>query len=292
VYTVARLQQGVTICAIMYDVHGTNANTTSTSQAGGPGGLPSGYKEVTAGLANRNIDNGSEKNSGTPLGNTCKPIQLFNPGIDIQKTPHAQAISSNGTATFTITVTNTGNVTLNNVTVTDANTPDCAHTFASLAPGTANAQSYTCTTSALTTGLTNLAEACGTPAAGDPTQVCDTDTAIVNIEGFSTSQNVVPSDTLHISNLVAPISGNVTFELYKGTACTDTTQRVLSETPVGVTADGDYSTVNASTLQALSDAQFGANSDIQGTWTWNVVYSGGGTNAAQSSCSEHFSIQN
>jgi uncharacterized repeat protein (TIGR01451 family) len=88
VYTNAALQQGITICAIMYDVHGSDSNTTSTTQTGGPGGLPKGASEITAGetivggkTVKGNQDNGAIKNSGTPLGNTCAPLQLFVPTI-------------------------------------------------------------------------------------------------------------------------------------------------------------------------------------------------------------------
>ncbi len=42
------------------------------------------------------------------------------PGVNIAKTPATQSVASGGTANFTLTVTNTGNVTLTGVNVTDA----------------------------------------------------------------------------------------------------------------------------------------------------------------------------
>ena len=45
--------------------------------------------------------------------------------IDIDKTPDLQILESGETATFTINVTNTGDVPLTEVTVADANAPDC-----------------------------------------------------------------------------------------------------------------------------------------------------------------------
>ena len=53
-----------------------------------------------------------------------------------------QTINPGGTATFTITLVNTGNIDLTNVDVTDALTPDCDNNFATLAVGAT--QAYTC----------------------------------------------------------------------------------------------------------------------------------------------------
>ena len=41
------------------------------------------------------------------------------PGVNIAKSPGTQSVASGGTANFTLTVTNTGNVTLTGVNVTD-----------------------------------------------------------------------------------------------------------------------------------------------------------------------------
>ena len=65
---------------------------------------------------------------------------VIHPAIKIEKGPDSQTVSSGGTATFTIKVTNTGDVTLTDVTVTDALAPGCARTkneipaLASMAP--------------------------------------------------------------------------------------------------------------------------------------------------------------
>src|SRR3954470_15830344 len=52
-----------TICALAYDVHGSN-------------GTPSVPSEATAGGANHNTDNSAEKNGQTPGGNVCAPITI------------------------------------------------------------------------------------------------------------------------------------------------------------------------------------------------------------------------
>ena len=89
-----------------------------------------------------------------------------NPAISITKTPKGQTISSGSTATFTIVVTNTGDVTLTNVNVTDQLSPDCAKTsanisaLASMAPGAS--VTYNCSLGNVTAGFTNVATATGT----------------------------------------------------------------------------------------------------------------------------------
>ncbi|HUP82590.1 MAG TPA: SpaA isopeptide-forming pilin-related protein, partial [Candidatus Limnocylindria bacterium] len=78
VYTLAALQAGVTICTIMYDVHGQDSNA---------GGAPNGAKEVTGGGSGHNGDNGAEKNGSTPLGNTCAPIPVPTPSSSPTPSP-------------------------------------------------------------------------------------------------------------------------------------------------------------------------------------------------------------
>ena len=78
VYTLAAIQQGVTICSIMYDVHGQDSDD---------GGAPSKQKETTAGGNDHNGDNGAEKNDNTPLGNTCAPIPVPTPSSSPTPSP-------------------------------------------------------------------------------------------------------------------------------------------------------------------------------------------------------------
>jgi uncharacterized repeat protein (TIGR01451 family) len=81
------------------------------------------------------------------------------PAITIVKNPKSQTITSGGTATFTITVTNTGDVALTDVTVTDAQSPNCNKTIGTLAPG--QAVSYTCTRTNVTASFNNVAVVTG-----------------------------------------------------------------------------------------------------------------------------------
>ena len=117
------------------------------------------------------------------------------PAISITKNPKAQAIATGSTATFTIVVTNTGNVTLTNVNVTDALAPNCAQTSASipaLASMAANASvTYTCALANVTAGFTNLATATGTPPSGP--NVTATDTAPVTVTAPFTPPKALPA---------------------------------------------------------------------------------------------------
>jgi uncharacterized repeat protein (TIGR01451 family) len=99
------------------------------------------------------------------------------PSINIEKTPDTQTIFDGLTATFTITVTNTGNVALSDVAVTDAATPSCDKSWSSLAAG--EVQTYSCTTVALLSSLTNTAVVVGNY---ETTQVTDQDSAAVVID--------------------------------------------------------------------------------------------------------------
>ena len=72
--------------------------------------------------------------------------------------------------TFTITVTNTGDVTLTNVAVVDVLAPGCARTSAQLGANATLAAgasfSYECTLANVTADFTNSATATGTPPVG------------------------------------------------------------------------------------------------------------------------------
>ena len=111
------------------------------------------------------------------------PSTPSSPAISITKNPKSQALVSGATANFTITVTNTGNVTLTNVTVSDSLSPNCNASsttipaLASLAPGAS--VTYNCSLADVTASFTNSATATGTPPSGS--NVTATDTAPVTV---------------------------------------------------------------------------------------------------------------
>ncbi|WP_225752563.1 DUF11 domain-containing protein [Actinotalea sp. Marseille-Q4924] len=107
---------------------------------------------------------------------TASVVVSAAPAIDIEKTPDSQTVTEGDDATFTITVTNTGNVQLTDVTVTDPNSPSCAATIGALAVGATH--SYPCSMTP-TASFTNTATATGT---GAGTQVTDSDSADVVLD--------------------------------------------------------------------------------------------------------------
>jgi uncharacterized repeat protein (TIGR01451 family) len=113
----------------------------------------------------------------------CEPLSVTQqptgtPQISIVKNPKSQTVAVGGTATFTITVTNSGNLTLTNVTVTDPLSPNCNRTkadlpaLASMAPGAS--LTYTCTRPNVRASFDNVATAIGTPPSGPNVTASDT----------------------------------------------------------------------------------------------------------------------
>jgi uncharacterized repeat protein (TIGR01451 family) len=121
--------------------------------------------------------------SSPPPATPNSPATPNTPAISITKNPKSQTIQSGGAASFSITVTNTGNVTLTNVTVTDSLAPACNASsstipaLASMAPGVS--VSYNCALTNVTASFTNSATVTGTPPSGP--NVTATDTAPVTV---------------------------------------------------------------------------------------------------------------
>jgi uncharacterized repeat protein (TIGR01451 family) len=133
-------------------------------------------------LANATVDlTNTATAAGTPpVGSAVSDtdtasVDVVHPAIQIAKSPDTQTVTGGATATFTIAVTNTGDTTLTNVTISDPLTPDCDRAFAHLAPG--GSQVYTCAFVDVKENFTNTATASGTPPIGP--DVTDTDSAAV-----------------------------------------------------------------------------------------------------------------
>ncbi len=99
------------------------------------------------------------------------------PAIDVQKTPDTQVVVQGQSASFTITVTNTGNIPLANVVVTDPLVPTCDRSFATLA--IAEVQTFTCVLANPQSSFTNLVTV---TANTGTTTISDSDSADVVLD--------------------------------------------------------------------------------------------------------------
>ena len=163
-----------------------NGNGTSTL-------APSESYSYSCSLANvsQSFTNSATATGTPPVGQDVDAtdtadVTVINPSIGIVKGPDSQTIVAGGTATFQLTVTNTGDSTLTSVHVDDAQAPGCSRSAAQVAAdhGTSTfapqeSYAYSCTLANVHEELTNSATATGTPAAGS--DVTATDTAQVEV---------------------------------------------------------------------------------------------------------------
>ena len=124
------------------------------------------------------VYSGDANNLGSRSSCTEEILRVDSPSISITKNPKSQSITVGDAANFTITVKNTGTVTLTNVTVVDLLAPNCAKTIGTLAPG--QSTSYDCTLSAVQQSFTNSATATGHPPVGPDVTATDTAPVTVN----------------------------------------------------------------------------------------------------------------
>ncbi len=139
-------------------------------------------------------------------------VPVIHPGIAITKTGPALPVRAGGTATFTVTVTNTGDTTLHNVTVTDPLAGGCARTLPALAAGAII--TYRCTSVVGSATFTNTATVTGTDITGRP--VTDLSSAHVEVVhpalALTKTANITaaaPGDPI-VFTLVATNTGDIT----------------------------------------------------------------------------------
>jgi hypothetical protein len=135
--------------------------------------LPSTHPVPSTRRASFNSPSTSIRAQGPTTFFLIKPVNLAsldNPSVVIDKSPGAQSVPIGGAATFTIAVTNTGDVELRQTAIADPATLARARTAAQvrqptntkgtsvgfrLTPG--ESFSYTCTKTNVTSGFTNTA---------------------------------------------------------------------------------------------------------------------------------------
>ncbi|MFW2383844.1 MAG: SdrD B-like domain-containing protein, partial [Acidimicrobiales bacterium] len=142
---------------------------------------------VTADFVNTATGTGEDPLGRAVTGEDSAIVDVIAPAIDIEKTPDTQNILAGSDATFTVTVTNTGDSDLSAVDVTDAATPACDLNIGDLSPG--DSVSYTCIASAVSSTFTNVADVVGTDPGGS--SVTDSDDAVVDVTQIGTVSGLV-----------------------------------------------------------------------------------------------------
>jgi uncharacterized repeat protein (TIGR01451 family) len=176
------------------DCTGTATNQTVALTSGAPSTALSDDFAPTANMS-YNAEYLGDANYPARTG-ACEPLTVTPvpaPAIAIVKNPKAQTVAVGGTATFTITVTNSGNTILTDVTVTDPLSPNCNRTkaqipaLASMAPGAT--VTYSCTRPNVRASFDNVATATGTPPSGP--NVTASDTAPVKAQALTPAKKPV-----------------------------------------------------------------------------------------------------
>jgi hypothetical protein len=116
------------------------------------------------------------------------------------------------------------------------------------------------------------------------TSVCTSETLVVNpnITALITAQNLIPNDDATLSEATSNAGGTITFSLFSPSDPTCLGTPALTQT-VNVSGNGTYSTTNTTFIAST-----------EGTWRWEVVYSGDANNVGSTSACgvERFTIAN
>ncbi|HEX2850154.1 MAG TPA: hypothetical protein VHN98_06365 [Acidimicrobiales bacterium] len=202
--------------------------------------------------------------TGTPLTATSGPAVVDVSALRVDKTPASQTVVSGGTATFTVTVTNTGTVELTNIAVTDAVAPGCRASIPTLAAG-ATSSPITCAVAGVTSGFTNVAGASGSDSTPTPV-IGSSGPALVKVANVAIAktpelQKVTPGQvatfTITVTNTgevaltdvtvadpISPVCDRTIGSLAAGASATYTCTTVVN---------GDF--VNVAIVSATDDAE-------------------------------------
>lgn len=159
---------------------------------------------VTEGFTNVATVTGDPEEGDPVQDEDDADVHVQNPGLSISKSPDDQMILTGTTATFTILVTNTGDVPLSGVMVTDTLAPDCDRYIGDL--GVGEDYEYQCTLENVTEDFTNVAEVTGYSPL--ETLLSDEDDADVDVINPSILITKSPDQQTILSG------GTATFQIY------------------------------------------------------------------------------
>ncbi|MDN4471957.1 DUF7507 domain-containing protein [Demequina zhanjiangensis] len=182
----------------------------------------------------------AETEEGDPVtAEDSAEVDAIAPGITVDKSPDGQTVTDGGDVVFDITVTNTGDVDLEDVTVTDPEAPSCDRTLGALAVG--ESITYSCALSpapAAPSSGVNTIEVTGTLPDGSG-NVTDDDDASFDVVAGDLEITKVPVDCATDEPLDGPTyyPGDEVCYLITVTNTGDTTQTdvvLTDDLPTGV----------------------------------------------------------
>jgi uncharacterized repeat protein (TIGR01451 family) len=213
-------------------VDGSLGTVTLGATSIAPGATTSGSKVYTITLNDMNLGatliNTAGASGTSPLptgtvvtaGATAGVGILQSPSLSISKTPSPTSATGTGPIQYTYVVTNTGNVSLNGITVTDSRLGTITMGPSSIAPGATSSgiATYTVSLSDMNAGatLTNTATATGTPFTGSPaTNTASAAVPVIQSPGLTIAKIANPTvasaaGTVVTYSFVVTNSGNVT----------------------------------------------------------------------------------
>lgn len=210
-------------------------------------------------------------NGVSPAARQSFTLQVVEPGLSITMTPPVQQVNKNGTANFTVAITNSGTVTLSDISVSAPNAPDCNRTgLGSLDPGN-SITPYACSLGAVTADRNVIA----TVAAKDPvnaTVVGTSNLALVDVLPTITLVQQNPADVTH----PAP-GGPVDFTLkVTNTSSEAVTLTSLWNSTMGELTDPGNARVSTTTCNADTAVAAGNSytCEVTATFTgnWGTTY--------------------
>lgn len=128
---------------------------------------------------NRTIHFRVTDDSGLHSNVATATVNVIRPRITITVDPASQTVAKGASAQFTVTITNSGDTTLQNLAVSSSTVPDCNRDFSDLNAG-ATLPSYTCSITNVTARIDNLVKVSAATAQGG-FQVSAQSTAVVHV---------------------------------------------------------------------------------------------------------------
>ncbi|QWP78940.1 DUF11 domain-containing protein [Lysobacter sp. K5869] len=204
---------------------------------------------------------------------TATPTPVASPSWTLDKATTSAPTRAGDTVTYTFSVTNTGNVTINNVSVADPKLPSLSCTIASVAPGatascTPSGNVYTVTQANVDAGsVVNTATASGTPTSGTLPNASDTNTVTIAASRSMTIDKTSTATTYASVGQVLPYSyavtntGNVTITA-PISVTDDKTTVTCPALPAGGLAPGQTLTCTANYTVTQADLNAGKVTNI------------------------------